>query len=665
LADRMVSNCGNKDHCQETGNEELNKPVIKGLLLLAMTIAVVGVAFFLQSGSGRSGSGTTEITRPVSTTAVPGADSSGAASQLFDPAATTTAPVVNTSIQFLDATDASGISFVHLPNRSADRYMPEVYGSGVLIADFNRDGAPDMVLVNGGSMTDPHVRPADAGNRLYLNDGKGKFTDATEQWKLPGKAYGMGGAVGDYDNDGRVDLYLTTYGGGDQLLRNMGDHFEDVTESSGLNPDQMWSTSAGFLDADNDGDLDLYVVRYVNYTKANALKCYFVTAQVYCGPLLYAGVPDRFWLNNGDGTFRDVSSQNLLINSLPVASTVPQSAADTGVAPASAPELDFNACKGLALSIGDLNDDGFTDIYVANDQSRNMLLINRGNGVFDETGRTSGVAYGEMGEEQAGMGIDLNDIDDNGKVDIACANFQGEPVNIYCQTTGMFFVDRGDSLGFGQASRARLKFGVKFLDANNDGVMELLIANGHIYDNVDLFLKDGSFAQTNTLFEPVGKGKYADISSAAGNALQDAQVSRGLAIADFDGDGGIDFVVSNNGGTAQLAMNQSGKRGNFISLWLEGVQANRSAIGAKVTVKSRDKTIRREILGASSYLSASDLRMHVGLGSAEQADSVEIHWPGGQAQTVGPLAANHFYRIIEGSPPEAYVPGERTFQLPE
>ena len=626
------------------------------MLLLMAACAVVFVAVSMQGRNIQGGRSQAKSRAAAQIAAIEQAKTN--LEPLFSPCLGSPVAEVKTLIRFRDATKTSGIAFEHIPTRSTERYLPEAMGGGVIVADFNRDGAPDIVLINGGSMEDPHVRPPEIRNRLYMNNGDGTFTDATDQWKLPGLAYGMGGAAGDYDNDGHVDLYLTTFGGGDQLLRNTGDHFEDVTAASGINPDQMWSTSAGFLDADQDGDLDLYIVRYVDYTKANALRCYFNTVHITCTPVLYSGVPDRLLMNNGDGTFNDVSKENLLVNNVPMVATIAQQYEPGGAAAAAAPGQDLSACKGLALTIGDINDDGAPDIYVANDLSRNLLFVNRGDGVFDEVGRSSGVAYGEGGNEQAGMGSDLSDVDGDGKVDIVCTNFQGEPVNIYCRSEGMFFVDRGDSYGFGQSTRARLKFGVKFFDANNDGAEELLIANGHTYDNVDQFLSNVTFAQPNSLFENVEKGRFVDVSEVAGDAMQDSQVSRGLAIADFNGDGAVDYVIGNNGGTAQLAVNETTERGNFMSFWLEGVAANKSAIGASIVIKAGDQTLRREVLGATSYLSASDPRLHFGLGKLERVESIEIRWPGGQTQTLPPLEINRFYRVVQGSDAMEYTPGK-------
>jgi hypothetical protein len=534
--------------------------------------------------------------------------------------------------------------------------MPEIIGSGVLIADWNRDGAPDLVLINGGSVANAADRPKEALNRLYLNDGRGAFTDATEAWGLGSPGYGMGGAAGDYDNDGWTDLYLTTWGGHDRLLRNTGQGFTDVTEASRIAPEPSWSSSAGFFDADNDGDLDLYVVRYVDFTLENAVKCFFNQVHIYCTPLLYKGVRDRLLQNNGDGTFSDVSDEALLF-----ARPARESASAGGHEPesANAPEgvFDSAAWKGLALGLGDIDGDGDGDVYVANDTSRNLLFINRGNGVFDEGGRMAGVAYGENGAEQAGMGVDFGDVDGDERWDIACANFQGEPTNVYCQVEPLFFVDRADAVGVGPPSRLRLKFGIDFFDADNDGDEDLLVANGHIYDQVETFLHGVTFAQPNTLYEFLDRGVFVDVTEHAGPALADCQVSRGLATADLNSDGLLEYVVSNNGGTAQVAVNQTSAPGNFISLWLEGRRCNRSAIGAKVIVAAGPRQMLREVFGSASFLSAHDLRVHVGLADRASADEVMIIWPGGRRQSLGRLAANVFYHVVEGLPPQPYAPG--------
>jgi len=549
---------------------------------------------------------------------------------LFTSAETAKAPV-ETALRFEDGTEASGVRFLHVPARTADRFMPEIMGSGVVLADFDRDGAPDLLLVNSGALRGT-VRTPEARNRFYLNDGKSRFRDASDAWQVPSPGYGMGAAAGDFDNDGWLDLFLTGFGGSDVLLRNTGAGFEDVTARAGVRSDGRWSTSAGFFDMESDGDLDLYVVRYVDYRLENALKCWHNDVHVYCTPILYDAVPDRLWRNDGGGRFTDASGP----------------AGIAGV-----------ARKGLALATGDVDADGDVDLYVANDTSRNLLWLNDGRGRFEDRAMQAGVALSEAGAEEAGMGADFSDVNGDGLVDITRTNFQSETTSIYRQSPGFVFREVSDAVGVGESARARLKFGVDFFDADNDGDEDLLVANGHIEDNVGSYTSSVTFAQPNTLYENLGDGRFRDVTTGAGPALQDVQVSRGLATGDLDGDGDLDFVVANNGGTAQVCMNTSAGLGGFVGLWLEGRRANRSALGARVEARAGERTIVREVRGASSYLSMCDLRVHLGIGSSTAVDQITITWPGGATQVLQAVAAGAYYRILEGQPPQRFVPGDR------
>ncbi|MEZ6093300.1 MAG: CRTAC1 family protein [Pirellulaceae bacterium] len=566
----------------------------------------------------------------------------------FDVYKKSTETKVATKLNFVDWTERSGFAFSHVASRTSEKYLPEVMGAGVILADFNRDGAPDIFAINGGDVMTCPNRPDDIPNRLFLNDGVGNFTDVSAEWNVQGFGFGMGGAAADYDNDGWTDLFLTSWGGGERLYRNVnGTKFEDVTAESGIVSDGQWSTSCGFLDMDRDGDLDLYVARYIDYTRENAIKCFFNTYHTYCAPLLYRGVADRLFRNNGDGTFEDITS-----------SAFP---AETLLNAGLGEIQDINACKGLAVGIGDLNNDGWTDIYVANDASRNFLFINQQDGTFDEIGRKSGVAYGENGMEQSGMGAALSDVNNNGRLDVACTNFQSETTNLYSQDDSLSFVDRTDEYGIGQTSRAKLSFGVCFLDADNDGDEDLITANGHIFDNVELFASGIDFKQANSLFESMGDGKFQDVSAVAGDALEDAQVSRGLAVGDIDSDGRVDYLVANNGGTFQFAHNDTPDTGNFVSLWLESDRGNTNAIGTQVVLHIGDKTLNRHVFGASSFLAVNDWRLHIGLGTAESIDRLEIFWPGEEtAQIFKNVKANQFLYLRRGGVLQEYQPGKNT-----
>lgn len=541
---------------------------------------------------------------------------------------TTTDKKTETKIRFSDGTEASGVRFLHQPTRTAEKWLPETMGSGVAIADFDRDGAPDIVFVNSGAVWQKD-RPAGAGNQLYLNDGRGIFRDATAEWNLPSTGYGMGAAVGDFDNDGRLDLFLTSFDGDNRLLRNTGSAFEDVTAASGIRSDGKWATSAGFADFDGDGDLDLFLVRYVEYDQ-DSPRSFRNRMLTYDSPIGLDATPDQLWRNDGGGKFTDVTRQ-------------------AGI-------TDENG-KGLALALGDIDLDGDVDAYVANDTTPNALWINDGSGKFVDIAPRAGVAYSEAGKELGNMGADFSDVDDNSFLDIVVPNFQGENTSVYSQGQPLLFAEISDSIGVGQSSRSRLKFGVDFFDADNDGDEDLLVANGHIEDNIELNSSTITFAQQNSLYENIGSGKFSDISDAAGNALIDVQASRGLATADFDGDGDLDFVITNNGGTAQIGINETTDKGNFVMLWLEG-EKNRSAIGARLVAKIGGRTIERQVMGSQSYLSISDLRVHFGLGPATQIDELTIHWPGGNKQGIAAIEGGKFYFIRENDLPVVFVPGQ-------
>jgi hypothetical protein len=538
-------------------------------------------------------------------------------------------PVSSTRLDFVDAATEMGLDFQHEPSRSGEKYMPEVLGGGVVLADFDRNGAPDLVFVDSGALE--HDGPRPGSNRLFLNDGQGHFRDVTDAWQLPSPGYGMGAAAGDFDDDGWTDLYLTTFGSADVLLRNTGESFVDVTAQAGLEGDGRWSTSAGFLDHDLDGDLDLYVVSYVDYALESALRCYDHEVHVYCTPLIYAGVADRLLRNEGDGTFIDISRE-------------------TG--------LQERAGKGLALAIGDIDEDGDPDVYIANDSTRNVLLINDGAGQFEDQALLRGVAYSGLGREEAGMGVDFADLDGDGTIDIVCTNFQGETTSIYCQNPDGSFSELSDALGVGGASRHRLSFGVDAFDADNDGDEDLLIANGHIDDLVATHRPGVDFEQRDTLYENVEPGRLVDVTEEAGSAFVDPLVGRGLVTGDLDGDGDLDFVIANNGGPARVGRNESRESGHWVTLWLEGRVANRSALGTRIVARVGSRTLKQQVLGASSYLSSTGARVHFGLGEAMRVDELIIDWPGSEPQVLRELAADQHYHVVEGEQPVVFRPGE-------
>ncbi|MEO8083356.1 MAG: CRTAC1 family protein [Ardenticatenales bacterium] len=588
----------------------------RGLFVLAAAGFLAGCGGPTASPSGASPSG------EAATASASTSDGVGKPSDV--------APVSpSTNLRFEDITAASGVSFHHQPHYSPAKHMPEIQGGGVVLADFDRNGAPDILATNSGAIG-AAVRPADAPNGLFLNDGHAKFTDATAAWGLPSEGYGLGATAGDIDNDGWTDVVLTGFGDATRVLRNTGTGFVDVTAASGIPGDDGFTTSAGLFDADGDGDLDLFLARYVVYDPTTAKPCVAVNIPIYCTPHLFDGMPDQLWRNDGHAHFTEVSEES---------------------------GVHDERGKGLALSISDIDQDGDEDVYVANDLTANQLWQNDGTGRFTDIATKIGVALSRDGRAEAGMGADVSDTDGDGTLDIAVSNFTHESTAIYRQGQDMLFDEEADAVGVGPSSRMRLKWGTVFFDGDNDGDEDLMVAAGNIYDNAPEVDPELTFAEQNILYENSGGGRFVDVTDRAGPALADVQVSRGLAVADLDGDGGLDFVVGNNGGTLQIGANRTPDRGHWVGLWLEGSTANRSAIGARIAAEVGGKVVRRQVKGADSYLSLSDRRILIGLADAIQIDGLTIDWPGGDEAHLGPLAADAWYHIRQGSSPEAFVPG--------
>jgi hypothetical protein len=512
-------------------------------------------------------------------------------------------------VSFPDVTAAAGIRFVHGFGGAAKDGILESMGGGVAFLDYNNDGQLDIFLTGGPAQT----------AALYRNNSDGTFTDVSAKSGITHRGWGMSATVGDYDNDGWDDLFLT-YLGGNKLYRNNGDgSFTDVTAKAGVEGGG-WSTSAGFADYDRDGHLDLFVARYAQIDPANVPQpgsspyCQYRGLAVYCGPKGFPGERDILYHNNGDGTFTDVTEH-------------------LGLEPV--------AYFGLGVLWGDFNGDGWPDLYVANDSTPSALYINRGDGTFVEQGLLAGVAVSDDGREQAGMGVDTADYDRDGLPDIVKTNFSDDAPNLYRNLGGGSFSDQVYPAGIGELSRLSLGFGVKFFDADNDGWPDIYVGNGHVYPQVDRLRSGITYRQRNFLFLNQRNGKFREAGPPA------RHVTRGVASGDFDNDGRMDLLVGHLDGPPALLANRTRNGNHWIGFFLIGVQSNRNAIGALVKVDGQSLEVRAN----SSYLSSSDRRVHFGLGAAVRARQVEIRWPSGRTQKVENLAADAYYQIREGENP--------------
>ena len=522
----------------------------------------------------------------------------------------------NQVVRFTDATAELGIQFRHTNGESGEKYFIEPLGSGVALFDYDNDGDLDLYLVNGSDL--PGVTsPLPPINRLYRNDGD-IFTDVTLETSVGDTGYGLGCCVGDYNNDGFTDLYVTNYGA-NVLYHNNGDGtFTDVTESAGVGGNQL-SSGCAFLDLDADGYLDLYVVNYVQFDLETNPECTRQGVRTYCTPEALPGATDILYRNNGDGTFTDVTAQS-------------------GISGANG--------KGLGIVCGDIDNDGDVDIFVANDTTPNFLYRNDSDTAIrmTEDALFAGVALSEEGRAYSGMGANLGDFDNDGYLDIVITNFQDQTNSLYHNAQSGFFNEVSFAKGIGERSLPYLAWGVDFVDFNNDGWLDLFVANGHLDDNVAEIDPIGTYAQPNQLFL---SNRGLNFVESVDAAIANQKVSRGTAFGDIDNDGDVDIVVSNLKDTPTVLRNDRDNTSRWLTIKLVGTHCNRDAIGARVTVVSGDSTQIREVKSGSGYLSQNDLRLHFGLGDAARVDKLTVRWLCGKVQTLQGVETNQVLVISE------------------
>lgn len=524
------------------------------------------------------------------------------------------------SIQFTNVTAAAGIQFVHYRGNEGIPINRESFGPGVCVADFDGDGLQDIYFVNG---RDLHGHGVTVRNALYRNNGDGTFTDTTEKAGVAGTGYGLGCVWGDYDNDGFPDLFVTQYGR-NVLYHNNGDGtFTDVTDKAkvaGTESGTLFHSGATFFDYDRDGRLDLYVGGYVNL-EAGPRYCPLGRVQSSCPPSAYKGSANALYHNNGDGTFTNVT----------VAAGVFE------------PDG-----KNLAVGAGDYDNDGWPDLFVANDGIAAYLFHNDRNGKFTEVGIPSGMAVTSRGNIMAAMCISLGDYDNDGWLDLYISDFQKASDHIWHNDHQGSFWDVSYAVGIEYPTLNVLSFGGGFFDYDNDGWLDLFIANGHVYPEIEATQPEIHFKQINTLFHNEGKGKFVETTEVSGDGFKTPYAGRGVAFADFDNDGFVDIVVGNNGDPPLLLHNSGGNGNHFVNFRLVGAKSNRDAMGARIQIVAGGVSQIREVAGGGSYLSQSDLRANFGLGKSTRVETLEIRWPSGLNQVFHGVEADSFYLVEEG-----------------
>jgi hypothetical protein len=523
---------------------------------------------------------------------------------------------------------SSGIEWVHDNAKSAEHYLPETLGPGCAFLDFDNDGWMDIYLVNSGPC-DFWKPPKPIRNALYKNNRNGTFTDVTEKAGVAGGTFGMGVAVGDYDNDGWPDIFVTSYGRCILYKNNRDGTFSDVTDKAGL-ATPGWTTSAVWFDYDNDGRLDLFVCSFVDYGASHKFECgdNKLGKHYYCIPRIFKGTASFLYHNNGDGTFTEIGKYT---------------------------DIGKMLGKGLGVVTTDINNDGFMDLFVSNDTVQNYLYANRGPDKtgkwrFEEIALQAEVAFSDDGKPRSGMGVDAADLNNDGWQDLFVANVDQEMFSVYLNTKNETFEDKAFANGVAQATRLLSGWGLKYFDYDNDGAIDLILANGHPDDMIDIYSEQVHYKEPLLLFHQNSQNKLVNVSQQAGPAFDRPLPARGLAVGDYNNDGALDVLVANNGAAPLLLRNNAAKGANWLGIKLEGVSCNRDAIGTKIIWKAGGKTFSRLKNSGGSYLSCHDPREVLGIGSAAQIDELEIHWapPSKRVDKLTKLEPNRYIHVREG-----------------
>ena len=525
-------------------------------------------------------------------------------------------PPPEATVHFEDITRQAGINFIHYTGAFGKKFLPETMGAGCAFIDYDNDGNPDILLINGSDF--PGHKTRRTTMKLYRNNGNGTFTDVTAKAGLDVEMYGMGVAVGDYDNDGWDDIYVTGLGEA-RLFHNEHGHFRDVTAAAGVN-NAGFGASAAWVDYDRDGKLDLFVTNYVKWQEKDDLYCSLDGRhKSYCTPEAYKGDTCRLFHNLGNGRFEDVTQKSGIYD------------------PTS---------KSLGVAVIDYDRDGWPDLAVSNDTERNKLYHNNRNGTFSEQAVQAGIAFSEDGIARGAMGIDSMDFDHSGFPSLAIGNFSNQMLGLYHNEGNRFFIDIAPSSSIGRASLLSLSFGIFFFDYDLDSREDIFVANGHIEPDINRIQQQVAYAQLPLVFHNEGHDRFQDSGKDLGFTRK--FVARGAAYADIDNDGAPDILLTTNGGPAYLFHNVGGSRNNAIRIRTAGTRSNRDGIGAEVRVKSAEAENWQTVHSGSSYCSQSELTLTFGLGQAVEATSVEIVWPSGQHDTLRNLKANNTYTIEEG-----------------